>query len=304
MPEKRPLFGVFWEQGFFYFGDEKRVATVTDVKFYRSNRLIVAHRAAAKLYLLDTSGAPYQIIDQIQLGVRGRVRKRFFHPDLIALEGNSIFPTSYTKQYAKVTVANDRFQQKEIQFIGSDRYHGCAASKEFIFLGGVESNQITRVEVKTGLTSTLDIAAKETRRIKTITQEHESFFLSLDHREDSSKIPGRSEHSSFTQYRQEGRRLVEADSLLFEGCQIDGAVSHGGLHYLSLHDGRNKCGQIVTVGTQGGLKVLKKTACASFPHGLDIYDQKLAYSAYSTSSVYVKPLDHFLPTRGEETNQT
>ena len=304
VPEQRPLFGIFWNQGFFYFGDEKRMATVTDVKFYKDNRLIVAHRAAAKLYLLDTSEAPYPIIHQIRLGARGRVRKNFFHPDLITLEGNSIYLTSYTRQYAKVTLENDRFKQREIQTIGDDHYHGCAFKNGGLLLGGVESNQITRVNLETGTTSTLDLDEKQPRRIKTIAHEGEDFLLSLDHHEGSSAQPECSGHSWFSHCRQEGQCLVKGDSLLFEDCQIDGAVSRGSLHYLSLHNAQSRCGQIVTVGSEGALKVLKRTPCTSFPHGLDIYDQQLAYSSYSTSSVYIEPLSDFLPIDLEEPPQT
>ncbi|MCH2187366.1 hypothetical protein MK280_16025 [Myxococcota bacterium] len=296
VPSQRGLFGPFWPQGYFYFGNERRLATVTDVKFLDHQRLIVAHRAAARLYLLDTSKAPYKIIHRLRLGVRERFRKRFFHPDLMALDGNSVYLSCYGREYAEVRINNDRFTQAAIQSVGTDQYHACATDDDFILLGGTKSNQITRVHKQSGSVSTLDLDTRDPLRIKTIDRQNGTYLLSLDKKEGSSKKPGSHGNAWFSQYRQDGHRLVEVDSILFEGCQIDGAISHNGLHYVSLHDSHEKCGYIITVETRNGLNILKKTVCERFPHGLDVRDQQLAYSTYSTSSVHIEPLSNFQPT--------
>ena len=63
----------FWTQGYFNFGNQKRIATVTDVKFISENKLIVAHRAAAKLYLIELIDNNYIIKDTLLLKYDGSI---------------------------------------------------------------------------------------------------------------------------------------------------------------------------------------------------------------------------------------
>lgn len=297
VPKKRRLPGVFWRQGGFYFYGQKRVATVTDVKFLSEHRLIVAHRAAAKLSLIDISQEPARVIHSLRLGQREeRFRKHFFHPDLMALDGDSLYLSDYSNRYAKVTISKTRLKLEEILSVGDDNYHGCAVDDEEILLGGVRSQQITRVDKRSGSVRHLDVKTSQSRRIKTIGTHNEFYVLSLDKLRGTPESPECRGDAWFSQYSREGDSLTEVDSVLFRDCQIDGHVSAHGLHFVAIHDGVGQCGYIVTLKITDRIKVVKKTRCDDFPHGLDVYGQKLAYSAYSTSSVHVRPLSDYLPS--------
>ena len=292
---KRRLRGIFWKQGEFFFGDQKRVATVTDVKFLEKDRLVVAHRAAAKIYLVDISQETPRVVDSLRLRYRGRFRRRYFHPDLIALDGASLYISAYKNRYAKVRIHEDRLELESVRAVGGDKYHGCAVKGDVLLLGGVSTSQITRVSKVDASVSSLEVEMKEPVRIKMISAEDEFYFLSLDRRVGTTKKPGCSGDAWFSQYRLVGERLVEVDSVFFEGCQIDGAVSSHGMHFVSLQDSVEGCGYVVTLKVGDRLEVVKKTRCDDFPHGLDVHDQTLAYSSYSTSSVHIRPLSEFLP---------
>ena len=118
---KRRLRGIFWKQGEFFFGDQKRVATVTDVKFLEKDRLVIAHRAAAKIYLVDISQETPRVVDSLRLRYRGRFRQRYFHPDLIALDGASLYISAYKNRYAKVRISEDRLELESVRAVGGDK---------------------------------------------------------------------------------------------------------------------------------------------------------------------------------------
>jgi len=39
---------------------------------------------------------------------------------------------------------------------------------------------------------------------------------------------------------------------------------------------------------------IKKIKCKNFPHGIDIYNNKLIYTSYANSSIIIEPLDKFI----------
>ena len=295
IPTKHRLFGVSWSQGEFFFGSQKRVATVTDVKFLDEDLLVVAHRAAAMIYLIDVAQEKPRIIDRLRLWSRPRFKRYFHHPDLTAFDGRSLYISAYSDRYAEVLVSQRRLRLKGIKTAVGDHYHGCFVTDDSIYLGGVSTEKIVRVSKRDGSLSYVEVEMDEPRRIKTIGTDSGSFFLSLDRQDGSSTQSGCSGDACFSQYRMLDDQLLEVDSVSFERCQIDGAVSAHGLHFLSLQDSVEERGYIVTLKVTDKLEVVKKTPCEDFPHGLDVNETHLAYSCYSTSSVHVHPLSEFLP---------
>ena len=295
VPAKRRLFGVSWSQGEFFFGEQKRVATVTDVKFLSEHRLVVAHRAAAKVYLVDVSEGHARIVHSVRLKYFDRLRRRYFHPDLMALDGDTLYLTAYSDSFATARVLGDRLKLLRVQTVEGDQYHGCAVQDDEVLLGGVSANQIQRASTHGGSRAPLKVGTSEPVRIKMIGVAGEHYYLSLDRQVGSSREPGCIGDAWFSKFRVEDGRLVEVDSVFFERCQVDGAVSGHGLHFVSLHDATEECGYVVTMRDEGRLEVVRKTRCEDFPHGLDIHEQTIAYCSYATSSVYLRPLAEFLP---------
>ncbi|MCH2107292.1 MAG: hypothetical protein MK291_11700, partial [Planctomycetes bacterium] len=265
------------------------------VKFLSRDRLVVAHRAAAMVYLIDISQELPRVVHSLRLGYYERLSWKYFHPDLMALDGDTLYLSAYRDRYAVVRIREDRLTLEGVQAVEGDKYHGCAVQDDAILLGGVRTGQIKRVSKVDGSVAPLDVEMSEPRRIKMISAQGELYFLSLDRQVGAPEKPGCSGDAWFSRYRVEGGRLVEVDSVSFAGCLIEGAVSSHGLHFVSMHDAVEERGYVVTLRAKDTLEIVKKTPCEDFPHGLDIHEEALAYSSYSTSSVHIRPLSEFLP---------
>ena len=112
----------YWKQGYFSFGSQKRIATVTDVKFISDNKLIVAHRGAAKLFLIEIDNNTYKIIDSLLLNIDGK----YYHPDLISIQNNRIYMTAYTNMSCIVDIIDNKLNiVKLVKIHEYINYHGC-----------------------------------------------------------------------------------------------------------------------------------------------------------------------------------
>lgn len=80
----------------------------------------------------------------------------------------------------------------------------------------------------------------------------------------------------------------------FPHSQLDGMCTStiDGITYLfaTLHDDAAQTGNIVVIAldeASGQMRMVTQHACASFPHGIDVYENQLAYTSYTDSSVVI-----------------
>jgi hypothetical protein len=153
-----------WKQGYFFFGDQKRIATVTDVKFISDTKVVVAHRAAAKLYLIEINNTTYKIIDSLLL----KYNNIFFNPDLISIQNNRIYMTSYTNMSCIVDIVDDKFKFIKLFKINKYiHYHGCLIKNNLVYYGGVTNNTpLTIYDINTN--KFVNITTNYKKRIKSI----------------------------------------------------------------------------------------------------------------------------------------
>lgn len=287
---------VFWPQGEFYFYEEKRVATVTDVKFFSKNILVVAHRAAAKLYLVEIKGASYTLLDSITLETNDPKRK-FFHPDLISLTKNLIYMSEYTNRCCVVEIIDTKLVLNEVFEIGRKPFHGCFANDQTVFLGSVVNGVIGQFDPQTRESTLRNTDIKKGRRIKTIGKEGDNLLLGLDHISGQTAQPGCRGVSWIILCKLSEDGSDELSSLRFDDSQVDGHANYKNYHFFTMHDGDKKCGKIVVVKVvDNELTIHKTIVCEGFPHGIDINYGKLVYTSYSQSSFTVYRLDDVLDT--------
>ena len=293
VPFEKVRKGVFWLQGFFYMNNQKRVATVTDVKFVSANRLVVAHRAAAKLFLVEIVDGESRILDTLLLDTRHPdSSSRYFHPDLICLHGNSVFMSEYTNRSLVVDVVDDHLEIRNAFTICKEfRYHGCFTRNQFILYGSVKGGTIGVYNTQTGVVQHLRTPCR--MRIKTIgMDEDRNFIFGADLPQAELSRPGARMDAELQLYQYDKKGFTRLDVLELPDTQVDGHVFHDGLHYFAIHDGEEKRGKILVVRTSDGkIERIRDVPCNDFPHGLDIRDGLLAYTSYSTSSVILEPLD-------------
>jgi hypothetical protein len=277
---KPSRYRLFWQQGEFYFNEEHRIATVTDVKFLRDDLLIAAHREAAKLYLIKLMDDGYKIIHQKTLRTHLLPRfDRFFHPDLLVLRGNMIYMSEYSSRYAVYCIHNNKFSLRETFQINKNKYHGCHVDGDFLFLGSVKGGMIDVVNTNTKVISQLKIAPSikplddRQTRIKTVGREGDYFILGMDRikGERTKGMDNEGGDSWVGLFEQNGQTLNCISLINFENTQLDGYVRHQGNHFFTIHDGNLRSGTIQVLKVENSeLRLVHATKCKSFPHGLDI----------------------------------
>jgi hypothetical protein len=186
----------FWTQGYFWFGTQKRIATVTDVKFISDNKLIVAHRAAAKLYLVQINNNTYEIIDSIIL----KIDSTYFHPDLISIQNNRIYMTAYTNLSCIVDIIDNKLNiVKIIKIHEYVNYHGCFVTNNLIYFGGVKDkdNNTPLTIYNYDTNQSVNIKLNYDKRIKTINVVNNNILLCLDNKNsDITTLSPGSRHCS------------------------------------------------------------------------------------------------------------
>jgi len=280
----------YWKQGYFSFGTQKRIATVTDVKFISDNKLIVAHRAAAKLYLVQINNNTYEIIDSIVL----QINNSYFHPDSITIQNNRIYMTAYTNLSCIVDIIDNKLNiVKIIKIHEYVNYHGCFVTNNLIYFGGVKdkdnNSPLTIYNYDTN--QSVNIKLNYDRRIKTINIINNNILLCLDGKNSDITL-----FDSWIMYfKLQNNKLLLLDSIHIKNSQIDGSVIYNNHFFAVLHSEIYKCGYIY-IGSINDTNItfIKKVQCNDFPHGIDIYNNKLAYTSYTNSSVMVHSLDEFI----------
>jgi len=281
----------YWKQGYFYLGNQKRIATVTDVKFLSDDKLIVAHRAAAKLYLVKINNDTYEIIDSILL----KINDSYFHPDLISIQNNRIYMTAYTNMACLVDIIDNKLNIVKLMKIDEYvQYHGCLVVNNLVYFGGIKSsNKNTPLTIYNYDTNQIiNIKTNYNRRIKTIQViNNNNILLGVDTNISDSTIFD----SWIMYYKLHNNKLLLLDSIYIKNAQIDGSMIYNNYFFMTLHSEIYKCGYIyIGSFTDTNIKFIKKVPCNDFPHGIDIYNNKLAYTSYTNSSVMVHSLDEFI----------
>jgi len=206
----------YWKQGYFWLGKQKRIATVTDVKFLSDNKLIVAHRAAAKLYLVQINNNTYEIIDSILL----QIDSIYFHPDLISIQNNRIYMTAYTNMSCIVDIIDNKLNIVKLMKIDEYvQYHGCLVMNNLIYYGGVKSkDKNTPLTIYNYDTNQfVNIKLNHNKRIKTIQVVNNNILLGVDDKVSDATI-----FDSWIMYfKLQNNKLFLLDSIHIKNSQID-----------------------------------------------------------------------------------
>ena len=166
VPTQKKGARVFWPQGSFYFNTQTRVATLTDVKYINENLVVVAHRAAAKLYLVEIRDGSFEILDSLLLDTAKyslNIKKRFggqryFHPDLISTYNNNVYMSEYTDRCCIVNVKGRRLIYEKTIGLGGHGFHGCAADNGRVMFGSIKDGYITSLDPNTYETTKIPVS--------------------------------------------------------------------------------------------------------------------------------------------------
>lgn len=312
VPQNKPKNGnVFWPQGLFAFGGHSREATVTDSKFIDASTLVVAVRNSAKLYLFTLSNQQMQCVDTLQLKCPDGTYK---HPDLFVLSPDKrrIYVTLYrsdvvvvdliVKRPSPTMVPTTAFAYRgciPTAFPGH-AYHGCFCMDNTLYLGNVHSESVSNTVI-----TTLDMVDLGTlhqtshivqgARIKAIAVTRKYIVLGLDGKTRQTPLLFDSTIEVYARGNGEAQIGRSIGSVIrFRHSQLDGMclaiVADKTYIFATIHDDDTQKGYIVVIAfdeSSGQMRTVTKYACASFPHGIDVYQNKLVYTSYADSSVVI-----------------
>ncbi len=294
---KKEIDKVYWLQDYFYFGDKKRIATVTDVKFVGENKLVVAHRAAAKLYLIELYNDSIKIIDTLVL----QNENEFLHPDSICIKNDIIYTTEYTKNCSVIQIQNDKLVLIRILEIDCRMfYHGCYSIDNLVYFGSVgcrdkntpltiyntDTDQIKNVKINSNI------------RIKSVVIYNNYIILGTD-TERTYKNSLRDTYLKF--YKSDNDHNLEfINEIFLIETQVDGCAIFKNYFLFTIQSNIDNCGYIyVTKLIDNKLEYVRKIKCNDFPHGIDVCKNKLVYTSYTNESITIENLDKFIQSHDQ-----
>jgi hypothetical protein len=270
-----------------YLGTRWRYPTVTDVKFLSPTRLLVAHRHAKKLYLIEFSYEEkrYSVLHTLVLPIL---------TESLAVIGSRIYSLSFSPEMCIVELVGDKMvfvKRVHLSSFGVN-YHGIRAVGDLLYCTpssdlcseGHDSIVVydTAKDTSTFLTSP-DLLQKY--RIKDMVFVGEHVVLALHHKGithmgECGHVPN-GRLGLFTR----DLRLLDThdvphthfDLMSVQGTQFYAvaADTDGGAIYT---------GEVL----EGKLCEVQRIPCEDFPHGIDLCGPLLAYTSYATSSVYIR----------------
>lgn len=283
-----------WKQGYFSFGTQSRIANVTAAKFITEELVVIAHRAAAKIFLLKLTGNTYEILDQLFL----KFPSLTFHPDGMDILNNKIYITAFTEKCCIVEIINNERLHFERVFsvVGRMQYHAVFSTELGIYLGSccARSNSNT-IPIHFYDNETAKVFEYDThfkRRVKGL-QLFDNDTKMIVVSDDKSKGRVNIFDSFVVLYHiNKGKdpSLELLDEFQIKNSQVDDIIMKNSIWYATLHDADEKKGYILvgTITYSQKLIYLSKIYCDNFPHGIDFNFGHLMFTCYGTSSFTVK----------------
>ena len=233
------------------------------------------------------------------------------HPDLIVLSPDKrrIYVTLYRREIAVVDLIDPSGSSPRMAYRGcisstfpGHEYHGCClVNSTTLCLGNVRP-RLSPTATQTSL-DVVDLRTQQQlsyavlgARIKTIVATRHHLVLGLDGKTTKTPLMFDSTIEVYARLPRNHQNTIGPTKsvLRFPHSQLDGMCTStiDGLTYVfaTLHDDAAQTGYIVVIAldeASGQMRLVRKHACASFPHGIDVYQNQLAYTSYTDSSVVI-----------------
>lgn len=282
-----------------YQGSDSRYPTMTDVKWLSETRLLAAHRYAGKLYILNLRGDDYEIISTYTNTHQNQLHQTE------AFELNSAKNKIFLISFSEMLFILDISPQNKIQFVRSISlnsfnipYHGIRLYQNHLFV--TPSRRIIGLESikKINLTdfSIADLPSLgEMFRIKHLAFLSDGSVLVLINYKTTTTLLMENHISSgcLRLYRSDFQTVQ--DTLEIPSAHLDGMTMDGNTFWVTCHDlegGFILQGRIV----EGKIVKERRISCEDFPHGIDVYKNRIAYTSYKTSGIHIRDVAELLST--------
>jgi hypothetical protein len=281
-----------------YLGSQKRHPSVTDIKFINNELIVVAHRYASKVYLIEIVNNKHRIIDTIITEYENTLHLT----ESFQLYNNKIYLICYSEYLFIIDIINNNKLKILTRIkLNNDKtpYHGIKINKGYLYLS--PSNEITNNKnnvVKFNLkTNTFEFMNRgdilDSYRMKDIIFMNDNLIVSpiVYKVKDSMYNKNFITNASICLFTFPQFKLL--DKIEFTNIHFDLGINYNNHFLITAQD---KDGGFIYIGKVNNNKLenITKKPIKPFPHSLDIYNDKLAYVSYGTSSVHFHKLTDFV----------
>lgn len=283
-------------------GDAGRYDTISDCEFLDDTHIVCVDRQMARLYLIefDVSGNTHTILDSAECVVD----KKPQHFELISVrrmnaETYTLYSVIYSNTLFSCTIVNNKFCNFRTVVVNSgDSYHGvCAIGSESVYVTNmVKIPTITEYNTITGTKRTFE--CKDGVRMKDVAVLDDNHIVALSSdrgpingsiKSDGTVMPHSNYYDSHILVYNIAGSTMLIDKHILKNTQIDAVVFRAPFCYVTYTDAKGT-GYILRCRLDSSHKFTEdivKIPCGGFPHGISIYNNKLAYTSYTDSALYI-----------------
>jgi hypothetical protein len=277
-----------------YQGAYSRIPSMTDVRWLSDTRLVAAHRYAGKVYLIDLSDKGYSIISTY----KHTYKNKLYQTEAFEInkEKNIIYLISYTEMLFILDILpnNSIICSKAIQLnTQSIPYHGIRLYDRHIFVTPSNKN-IGYETIKKMNTETYAIedipSLGNTIRVKHIQfLPNGTVFLIINYK-TATTLTMKNHISNGCLRLYTSDFTVILNSFEMPSTHLDGLTMDKNIFYITC---RNLDNGYILKGniTDNMIITEKRIPCEDFPHGIDIFNNKIAYTSYTTSGIHIIKTD-------------
>jgi hypothetical protein len=267
-----------------------RITSMTDVKWMSETRIIAAHRYAGKLYIIDISGGRYKIITTYTHTYKNKLyTTEMFDIDK---ERKKIYLICFTEMFFifDILPTDTIVCVKSVQLNTANiPYHGIRLHMNHLFITpsyknyGIEA--IKKYNIHNNCITDINLPDKNIR-IKHISILPDNTILLLICYKTDTVMSMLTHYSSgcIRLYSPDFRTILDTYDL--PSIHLDSIVSQDYVFYATCRDLTRG---FLLKGCICNQKIMEETrfACEDFPHGIDIFGSKIAYTSYTTSGVHI-----------------
>ncbi len=270
-----------------YQGDRWRYSSMTDVKFVNKEHIIAAHRYACKLYSIHLLENTYDIIDCLILNYK----RKPYQTESFVISNNKIYMLSYSNILTIICILpNFKLAQTSILQLTQEYipFHGIALHNDFIYMtpsqNTIGTEYIISLNTLNGQLKPIHTLGDDLRVKSIAFLPDDSIVVVVNYKENTSMLEkGHVFNGSIRLYT---NNFVLLDSIEVSSTHFDDVIQKDNVFYAT---GANLDGGFIYKGQVEDQKITSLNAYQvnDFPHGIDILDNKLAYTSYTTSGIHI-----------------
>jgi hypothetical protein len=261
---------------------------MTDVKFINDEYIVAAHRYGCKVYVIRLHDGTFTIVDTLTMTYKGQP----YQTESFVIVDSKIYMISFANVMTIIEILPDYTLRQQKKAISLDDarvpFHGIAVRGDTLYITP------SRKTIGTEYILSYDTMNGELRKIATLGDnlrvKHLAFLdndlivVVVNYKTDTCMAEqGHTFNGSIRLYTIEFKLL---DNVEVPFTHFDGVACSGNVFYAT---GADLVGGYIYKGVVDDRKIrsIGKHRVNDFPHGIDIRNNLIAYTSYSTSGIHI-----------------